>query len=98
MRNMRVKVLYLGLVRAKTGRESEEYELAEGASLHDLLDELSSKYRGGLGDLLRADEKTRLDPTIVATVNGASKDISQARKIKLKEGDTVALMSLISGG
>lgn len=95
---MIVKVLYLGVLRAKTGKTSEEYRLAEGASLSDLLEKLSSRYGKSLGDLLRADEKTKLDPTVIATVNGASKDLSQAKSIKLKEGDTVALMSVISGG
>jgi MoaD family protein len=95
---MKVKVLYLGLLRTKTGKTSEECGLAEGASLYDLLETLSSRYGRSLGDLLRADEKTKLDPTVIATVNGASKDISQARNVKLKEGDTVALMSVISGG
>ncbi len=95
---MRVKVLYLGVLRSKTGRNSEECEVSEGSSLSDLLEMLSSKYGRSLKDIFKANEKTKLDPTIIATVNGASKDLSQARNVKLKDGDTVALMSLISGG
>ena len=95
---MKVKVLYFGVLRNKTGRKSEECEIAEGSSLSDLLATLSSKYGKGLKDLLRANEKSTLDPTMIATVKGVSKDLSQAEKVRLKDGDTVGLMSLISGG
>ena len=95
---MRVKVLYLGVLRSRIGKTSEECEIAKGSSLSDLLETLVSKYGKGLRDIFKADEKTKLDPTIIATVNGVSKDISQAENIQLKDGDTVALMSLISGG
>jgi len=95
---MKVKVLYLGILRSKTGKNSEEYEIAKGSSLYDLLEVLSSKYGRSLKDIFKTNEKTTLDPTIIATVNGVSKDLSQAKNIKLQDGDTVALMSLISGG
>jgi len=95
---MRVKVLYLGVLRSKTGRNSEEYEISRGSSLSDLLDALSSKYGKSLKEIFKANEKAKLDPSIIATVNGVSKDISKAKSVKLKDGDTVALMSLISGG
>jgi len=95
---MKVKVLYLGVLRSKTGKISEEYEITNDASLSDLLEILSSKYGESLRSLLKADEKSRLDPTIIATINGVSKDMSKAKSIKLKDGDTVALMSVISGG
>jgi len=95
---MKVKVLYLGVVRSKIGKSSEEYEIANDASLSNLLEILSSKYGERLRSLFKADEKSRLDPTVIATINGVSKDISKAKNIKLKDGDTVALMSVISGG
>jgi len=95
---MKVKVLYLGVLRSKTGKNSEEYEMSIGASLSDLLETLSSKYDEDLRDIFKADKKSSLDPSVIATINGVSKDLSKAEKIKLKDGDTVALMSIISGG
>jgi len=95
---MKVKVLYLGIPRSKTGKKSEECEISKGSSLSDLLEALSSKYGKSLKDIFKANEKTMLDPTIIATVNGVSKDLSQAKNVKLEDGDTIALMSLISGG
>ena len=95
---MKVKVLYLGVLRSKTGKKSEKYEIAEGSSLSDLLEILSSKYSKGLKEIFKVNEKSVLDPTVIATVNGVSKDLSRSKNVKLKDGDTVALMSLISGG
>jgi len=95
---MRVKVLYLGVLRSKTGKKSEECEISKGSTLSDLLETLSSKYGESLRDIFKADKKSTLDPSVIATVNGISKDLSKAENIKLKDGDTVALMSLISGG
>jgi len=95
---MKVKVLYLGVLRSKIGKNSEEYEMAKESSLSDLLEILSSKYGKSLREIFKANEKTILDPSIIATVNGVSKDMSQAKNVRLKDGDTVALMSLISGG
>jgi len=95
---MRVKVLYLGVLRSKTGKKSEEYEMPQGSSLSDLIETLSSKYGESLREIFKVDEKSKLDPSVIATINGASKDLSKAEKIKLKDGDAVALMSLISGG
>ncbi|HIE18637.1 TPA: MoaD/ThiS family protein [Candidatus Bathyarchaeota archaeon] len=95
---MKIKVLYLGVLRSKIGKNSEEYEIPNESSLSDLLEILSSKYGKSLRDIFKANEKSKLDPSIIATVNGVSRDISQAENVKLEDGDTVALMSLISGG
>jgi len=95
---MRVKVLYLGVVRNKAGKKSEEYEINDGSSLSDLLNSLSATYGKGLEAFFKADQKNRLDPSFIATVNGVLKDPLQATDVTLKDGDTIALMSLISGG
>jgi len=95
---MKVKVLYLGVLRSKIGKNSEEFRISENSSLHDLLETLSSKYGESLRRIFKANEKSKLDPSIIATINGVSKDMSKAKNVKLKDGDTVALMSIISGG
>ena len=97
-KRMKVKVLYLGVLRSKTGKNSEEVKVSGDSSLYDLLETLSLKYGKSLRDILKINKKSTLDPAVIATVNGVSKDMSQAENIKLKDGDTVALMSLISGG
>ncbi len=95
---MRLKIVYLGLVRSRVGKKEEEYEIEDGSTLLDLLKSLAQTYGKSLKDLLNADEQNRLDPTCIVTVNGILKDSSHGSKVTLGEGDTVALMTLISGG
>lgn len=91
---MRVKLRYLGLVRNRLGKQEEEMELKEGAFLSELLDKLTENYGEKLKSLLGSDRESRLDPSLVITVNG----ISRTTDLRLQEGDRVAIMTLISGG
>ena len=91
---MRIKVKYLGLIRSKTGKKGEEVKLKKDVFLLELLDKLVETYGKPLKDLFDVKEENILDPTFIVTVNG----VSQALDTRLNEGDTVALMTLISGG
>ncbi len=95
---MQVKILYLGMVRTKVGKKEEEYEIREGSSLKDLLNTLAKTYGKGLGDFFNVDKESRLDPTFIVTVNGALVNLTGGPDIELRNEDTVALMTLISGG
>ena len=95
---MRVKVVYLGLVRSKVGKREEEYQVKEGSRLSDLLDSLVETYDDSLKSIFKADEGNRLDPTFIATVNGRLTDPVRGGDVRLRSGDRVALMTLISGG
>jgi len=95
---MRVKIVYLGLVRSKVGKREEEYQVKEGSSLSDLLNSLAETYDESLKSIFKADEENRLDPTFIATVNGRLTDPLLGGDVRLSPGDTVALMTLISGG
>ena len=95
---MRVKVVYLGLVRSKVGKREEEYEVETGSTLSDLLNGLAETYGESLKSIFGADEENRLDPTFIATVNGRLRDPLRGGDVMLSTGDTVALMTLISGG
>jgi molybdopterin converting factor small subunit len=95
---MKIRVLYLGLVRSKVGKKEEEYEIEEGSSLSNLLNSLDQTYGRRLRIFFDSDKENRLDPTFIATVNGTLKDPFQGNDLTLNDGDTVALMTLISGG
>ncbi|MCW4019932.1 MAG: MoaD/ThiS family protein [Candidatus Bathyarchaeota archaeon] len=95
---MRVKVVYLGLLRGKVGKKDEEYTLEDGSSLSDLLNTLVDTYGGSLRSVFKADEDSWLDPTFIATVNGVLRDPIRGNGVLLNDGDTIALMTLISGG
>jgi len=95
---MRVKVEFLGLIRSRLGKREEEVDVKEGAFLSDLLNKLTKTYGEGLKSLFDADKESILDPSFIVTVNGVLTGQLHGMKTKLKRGDRIALMTLISGG
>lgn len=95
---MRVKVQYLGVIRSKLGKKEEEVDVKEGASISDLLSRLTKTYGENLKSLFDEDEKNVLDPSYIVTINGFLTGRLRGMKTRLKEGDRIALMTLISGG
>jgi molybdopterin synthase sulfur carrier subunit len=95
---MRVKVQYLGVIRSKLGKIEEEVDIKEGASISDLLSRLTKTYGENLKSLFDEDEKNVLDPSYIVTINGFLIGRLRGMKTRLKEGDRIALMTLISGG
>lgn len=95
---MQVKVQYLGLIRDKLGRKDDEVEIQDDAIISDLLNKLSKTQGEQLKKLFEADESNVLDPTFIITVNGVLAGQLNGMKTKLKRGDKIALMTLISGG
>jgi molybdopterin synthase catalytic subunit len=81
---MRVRVLFFGMVKDLAGKASDWLDLAEGASIRDVL----AHYE------LRIPELKNLLPSLAVAVNQqyASADT------RLREGDEVALLPPVSGG
>ena len=95
---MLVKVQYLGILRAKLRIPERTYEVREGATVSDLLGKLAEIHGDFLKKLFDADRKNILDPSFIITVNGVLVDRLRGFKTRLKNGDTITIMSLISGG
>lgn len=95
---MKVRVRYLGLVRSKIGKREEEFQVKEGSTLSDLLDAISEEYAGKVKGLFDTSKESTLDPTFIVTVNGVLTGRLRGVETPLKDGDEVALMTLISGG
>jgi molybdopterin converting factor small subunit len=95
---MYIKVVYLGLVRSKIGKTEEQYEVADGSSLADLIKILAENYGASLQSIIGGRGESQLDPTLITTVNGVLKDSFQGNDVTLNDGDIVAFMTLISGG
>ena len=95
---MLITVIYLGIAREKIGKQTEEYEIEEGTTLADLLYLLSAKYGNIAGGVFDVTKESKLDPSLVVTVNRKTVDPLKEKNLELKEKDTVALMTLISGG
>ena len=53
---MRIKILYLGVVKNKAGKKEEEYQIKDGSSLSHLLKNLAETR--GLKDIFNADMTT----------------------------------------
>ena len=95
---MRVKVEYLGHIKNMVGdKREEEIEIRSDSSMADLLALLSRKY----GELFKkavyesggADVKSNF----MATVNGYLLNQLKGVETKLKNGDHVTLMPVVSG-
>lgn len=95
---MLINIHYLGLIRHKTDKKQEEFQLKDGSSLADLFDLLAEIYGKNLEGYFQNTGESRLDPTFVVTVNGKLIEPIRGAEIKLKDKDTIALMTLISGG
>jgi len=95
---MKVKIHYLGLVRKLTNQGEDEFELEEGASLSVILDRIAGLYG-------RPFKKEFYEPGLkdvkmgfVVTVNGVLMGQLHGVDTRLKDGDNIILMSLMSGG
>lgn len=97
---MRVKVEYLGHIREiiHSVRE-EEFEIAEGASLGDLLMMLAEKYGEPFKKAVYEPGGTDVKQSFIVAVNGyLLNQLENGMQTKLKHGDHVILMSIVSGG
>ncbi len=94
---MKVKVVYLGLIRQKIGRKEEEYDLMEGYLLRDLLNNIVETHNV-LKSIIKMKDENPIDPTLVIMLNGLSVNPTDKKEIVLKNGDTVTLMTPIGGG
>ncbi|MBS7614980.1 MoaD/ThiS family protein [Candidatus Bathyarchaeota archaeon] len=95
---MRIKIVYLGLIRSRIGKTDEQHEVAEGSSLSDFFKFLISKYGVKLQSLIGEKKESWLDPTVITTVNGVLRDPLQGDAVTLNDGDVITIMTLISGG
>ena len=96
---MRVKVEYLGFIRniIGLGRE-EEVDVKENSLLADLLLVLSEKYGEAFKKVLYEPGSADVKSNFIVTVNGYLLNQLSGVETKLKHGDHIILMSIVSGG
>ncbi len=95
---MKVKVEYLGFVKNMLNKRFEEFELREDTLLQDLLSKMSNLHGKRFRKEVFEPNQENLKYGFVATVNGVLIGQLEGLKTKLKNGDHVILMSLMSGG
>jgi MoaD family protein len=96
---LKVKVEYLGHVKNMIGdKRQEEIELRSDSSIADLLVILSRKYGEPFKKAVYEPGGADLKSNFMATVNGCLLNQLKGVETKLKSGDHVILMPVVSGG
>jgi MoaD family protein len=94
---MRIQIHYLSLVKSYTNKSQEDINLQSEAKLSDLLDKIAEQYGTPFTEVYDPTKK-EMKSTFVAMVNGVLMDQLAGIETKLKDGDSVILMSLMTGG
>lgn len=95
---MKVKVEYLGFIRNMLNKRVEEFELSEKTLLRELLSKLSNLYGTPFKKEIFESGQKDVKTGFVVTVNGVLMGQLDGVETRLKHGDHVILMSLMSGG
>lgn len=95
---MQVKVHYISLVKSYTNKSIDEINLAEKATLAQLLDKIAQAYGRQFIAEVYDPSKKEMKATFVAMVNGIHMDQLKGVNTELKNGDNIILMSLMTGG
>jgi molybdopterin converting factor small subunit len=95
---MQVKVHYISLVKSYTNKSQEEITLPNKATLAHLLDKIATIYGKPFNAEVYDPLKKEVKPTFVAMLNGIHMDQLGGINTTLKDGDSVILMTLMTGG
>ena len=96
---MKVTVEYLGHIREISGnKREEEVEIKEDDSVAELLTVLSEKYGETFKKSIYEPNGTDIKSNFIATINGYLLNQLNGIKTKLKNGDHITIMPIVSGG
>ena len=95
---MQIKVHYISLVKSYTKRNQDEIALPNTAVLSEVLDKIAETYGKQFIQEVYDPAKKEMKATFVAMLNGVLMDQLKGANTPLKDGDSVILMSLMTGG
>ena len=96
---MKVTVDYLGSIKKTLGlKQAEQVELKEDASVCDLLSLLAEKHGDPFKKAVYEPKGLDLKPHHILSINGLLLNQLNGIETKLKDGDRVILMPVVSGG
>jgi MoaD family protein len=96
---LKVKVEYLGHIKNIIGSKSqEEIEIEDNSSIADLLMLLSKRYGDPFKKAVYESGASDVKANFMATVNGYLLNQLKGIETRLKNGDRVTLMPVVSGG
>jgi molybdopterin synthase sulfur carrier subunit len=96
---LKVTVDYLGSIKQTLGlKQAEQVELGEDASVSDLLSLLAEKYGDPFKKAVYEPKGLDLKPHHILSVNGLLLNQLNGIETKLKDGDHIILMPVVTGG
>jgi len=96
---LKVTVDYLGYIKGLIGvTQAEPIELQPEATVRNLLDMLAKKHGDPFRKVIYEPGNTDLKASFILSVNGLLLNQLKGLDTKLKEGDQVVLMPIVSGG
>jgi len=96
---LKVTVDYLGSIRQTLGlKQAEQVELKDGSSICDLLSLLAEKHGENFKKAVYEPKGLDLKPFHILSINGLLLNQLNGIETKLKDGDRVILMPVVTGG
>jgi MoaD family protein len=96
---MKVKVEYLGHIKNMTrNKREEEIETKDVSSVADLLNILTKQYGEPFKKAVYEPKASDVKPNYIITVNGYLLNQLKGLETKLKNGDHVTILPIVSGG
>lgn len=96
---MRVKVEYLGHIKNITlNKREEELEMKEGSIIADLLNMLVTHYGEPFKKAIYEPMGKDVKPNYIITVNGYLLNQLNGIESKLRNGDHITILPVVSGG
>lgn len=95
---MQVKVHYISLVKSYTNKSQDEFTFPNNTVLSELLDKIAESYGKQFTTEVYDPNKKEMKATFIAMVNGVLMDQLKGINTPLRDGDSVILMSLMTGG
>jgi len=95
---MKVKVHYLGLVKTYTNKTQDDITLKTDASLAELFEKLATDLGKPFNPEVYEPAKTEVKPTFMVLLNGIVIGQLNGLNTKLKDGDVMVIMPLVTGG
>lgn len=96
---MKIKVEYIGHIKNITdNRREEEVETSEDVTVAKLLTMLSKRYGEPFRKAIYEPKGSDIKPNYIITVNGYLLNQLKGLETKLRKGDHVTLLPIVSGG
>jgi molybdopterin converting factor small subunit len=95
---LKIKVHYISLVKTYTKTSQDEFDLKDASLLSDVLANIAKKYGKPFTQEVYDLEQKQMKSTFVVMVNGVLMDQLKGVDTPLKDGDSIILMSLMTGG